>query len=312
MIIHAKPPKPWHRADSGSLPKKYASNPARPALRAAFNNTDPLQRFESPFPSDPVAQTLGTQSGQRWLMPYADMITVLLGLLLVLLATTHQTKTVAETKLRHFQAIAHQAQQSLAIRESEMTILAQKLSASLSPSPKPQTSADNTEQKSLQTAQNKISVENGQEGVVITLPETVVFAPGEAQLTSTALPTLNKLADIIRQKGQHVRVEGHTDNTPIATAEFPSNWELSTARATTIARYLVEKMGLPANQISAAGYGEYRPVAENSSDEGKRQNRRVAIVLLNEPLMAKRENNDVATLHSTTPFPQAEAFGSPP
>jgi flagellar motor protein MotB len=206
----------------------------------------------------------------------------------VLLASTHLKKTQAEDQLARVQTVAHQAQQSLAIRESEMAMLAQKLSASLTPDP--EKNGEKTLENASKTPQNElkndpksdISVQQGKEGVVITLSETVLFAPGEATLTPAALPTLGKLADIIRQKGKAVRVEGHTDNTPIATPAFPSNWELSTARATTSARYLVEKRGLPADQISAAGYGEYRPVAQNSTDEGKRQNRRVAIVLLDE------------------------------
>ena len=272
--------------------KGYASGGTRPSLNSALNETDPLQRLDNPFPVDPVAQSLGTQSGQRWLMPYADMITVLLGLLLVLLASTHLKKTQAEDQLARVQTVAHQAQQSLAIRESEMAMLAQKLSASLTPrTPEPEKTLENASKTPQNTLKNDvksdisvqpISVQQSGEGVVITLSETVLFAPGEATLTPAALPTLGKLAEIIRQKGKAVRVEGHTDNTPIATAAFPSNWELSTARATTIARYLVETRGLPADQISAAGYGEYRPVAQNSTDEGKRQNRRVAIVLLNE------------------------------
>jgi chemotaxis protein MotB len=79
-----------------------------------------------------------------------------------------------------------------------------------------------------------------------------------------------------------IRIEGHTDNTPIATSQYPSNWELSTARATHIVRYLVESGRWSPEKISAVGYGEFRPLVQNSSIEGKRKNRRVDIVILNE------------------------------
>ncbi|MDK2959817.1 MAG: chemotaxis protein MotB, partial [Bacillota bacterium] len=83
-------------------------------------------------------------------------------------------------------------------------------------------------------------------------------------------------------------VEGHTDNLPINTYRFPSNWELSTARATTVVRYLAEKHGIPPDRLSAAGYGEWRPVAPNDTPEHRAQNRRVDIVVLRTDL-AKQE-----------------------
>ncbi|MBM3792005.1 MAG: chemotaxis protein MotB, partial [Acidobacteria bacterium] len=78
-----------------------------------------------------------------------------------------------------------------------------------------------------------------------------------------------------------IRIEGHTDNVPIRTARFPSNWELSTSRATTICSYLVERFGFAPEELSAAGYGEFRPIDSNDTSEGRARNRRVDIVVLN-------------------------------
>jgi len=96
----------------------------------------------------------------------------------------------------------------------------------------------------------------------------------------------------------HVRVEGHTDNLPINTPKFPSNWELSTARATNCLRYLVERHRFPPEKISALGYAEYRPIATNTTADGRNKNRRVDIIVLapedssNEPMNRTGERTD--------------------
>jgi chemotaxis protein MotB len=91
---------------------------------------------------------------------------------------------------------------------------------------------------------------------------------------------LDTLVERLRTMPNEIRVEGHTDNIPIATALYPSNWELSSARATTVGRYLVEHSEVAPRRISAAGYGEFRPVAPNDSREGRARNRRVDLVVL--------------------------------
>jgi chemotaxis protein MotB len=79
----------------------------------------------------------------------------------------------------------------------------------------------------------------------------------------------------------YIRIEGHTDNLPISSSDFPSNWELSAARATNVVRFLLKEDGLPPDKISEAGYGEFRPIATNDSEAGRSRNRRVDIVILN-------------------------------
>ena len=116
-------------------------------------------------------------------------------------------------------------------------------------------------------------------GLVIHLPEFLFFATGEAQIRPEAEPLLDHLAAILKKIPNHVVVEGHTDDRPINTAQFPSNWELSVHRATNILRYLVEKDHLDPARFAAAGYGEYAPLASNDSEAGRRLNRRVDIVI---------------------------------
>jgi chemotaxis protein MotB len=111
-----------------------------------------------------------------------------------------------------------------------------------------------------------------------------------------ALAVVQRIAETLRPVGYGIRVEGHTDNTPIRTAQFPSNWELSTARATFLLQYLITA-GIPAPRLSAVGYGEYRPLASNDTPQGRASNRRVDLVVIGdaaqklEPQERKAEPN---------------------
>lgn len=119
-----------------------------------------------------------------------------------------------------------------------------------------------------------MQVQVGERGVMIALGEDVLFSAGSASLASQSVPPLDALASILAEMPYTIWVEGHTDNSPIATAAFPSNWELSAARATAVTRYLVER-GLAPQRLRAVGYGETQPRSSNDTAEGRSQNRRV-------------------------------------
>jgi chemotaxis protein MotB len=146
----------------------------------------------------------------------------------------------------------------------------------------------------------QVTVSQDDRGLVISFQERIFFDPGAAELTPKAHRTLDSLAKVLGTLHQPIRVEGHTDNTPIKTAIFPSNWELSTARATRIVRSLVERYHLSPQQLSAAGYGEFSPLSDNSTIEGKQKNRRVDIVILN-PLPTGTTRADRVTESSVSP-----------
>lgn len=117
-------------------------------------------------------------------------------------------------------------------------------------------------------------------GLVIRISEHVFFNSGEASIRPEMIPILNILAHSLEKIPNHIRIEGHTDNVPINTLKFPSNWELSTARATTIIRYLIDHFHYSPERLSATGYAEYYPIESNSTPEGRLQNRRVDFVIL--------------------------------
>jgi len=118
-------------------------------------------------------------------------------------------------------------------------------------------------------------------GLVISLGEESCFDSGSDQIKGEGRELLDALAPQLLARTSQVRIEGHTDPVPISTLRFPSNWELSTARATAIIRYLVEVHGLDPFQLIASGFAEYRPVAPNDTPDGRSRNRRVDIVVLN-------------------------------
>ncbi|MBI3080832.1 MAG: OmpA family protein [candidate division NC10 bacterium] len=119
--------------------------------------------------------------------------------------------------------------------------------------------------------------------LTVNLVEKILFDSGRAEIKPRGLEILKRVGDILKGvPDKVVRIEGHTDNVPIGAARrarFPTNWELSAARATVVARFLQDKVGLDPTRLSATGYGEYRPVAPNDSDEGRAQNRRIEIIL---------------------------------
>ena len=119
---------------------------------------------------------------------------------------------------------------------------------------------------------------------MITIPGEILFSSGKAELRWQSLRALAQVAENIKreignEEGWQIRIEGHTDNVPISTVKFESNWDLSMARALSIVKFFVENDFFPPDQLQAMGYGEFKPIAPNDTDENKRKNRRVEIRL---------------------------------
>lgn len=133
---------------------------------------------------------------------------------------------------------------------------------------------------SAQIARKEISMRREPDGLVISLREVGFFESGSAQMKTESQPAFDKIAAMLRARECRLRVEGHTDVVPIHNAQFSSNWELSTARATEIVRVMIVRDGFDAAHLSAAGYAEYHPIASNGGAEGRATNRRVDIVIM--------------------------------
>ena len=122
------------------------------------------------------------------------------------------------------------------------------------------------------------------EGFVISLKDLGFFNSGQAVLLSGASGKIRRIATVLAQHGLNLRVEGHSDDQPIHTPQFRSNWELSTARAMAVLMLLVDDSGIDPARVSVAGYGQYRPVADNATSEGRQMNRRVDLVVVGTPI----------------------------
>jgi chemotaxis protein MotB len=133
---------------------------------------------------------------------------------------------------------------------------------------------------SEQLKRNEVALLEGPDGLVVSLREIGFFESGSVQIRADALDTFGRIAKLLKDKACNLRVEGHTDDVPIHTKHFDSNWELSTARAINMVRSLIDDYKFPAERLSAAGFGEYHPLTTNATEVGRGINRRVDIVVL--------------------------------
>ena len=229
-------------------------------------------------------------SQDRWMVSYADFITLLFALFVVLFAFAKadqkkQTQ-VSESIDSAFNALGvfsgtNSASSQDHAASSMNTVMDENV---LSPA-RVKEDLDRLRrelEKSLssQVAAHSISMKMGRDGLVISLREAGFFSSGSATPRPDTIPTLRQISASLGQTPYDLRIEGHTDNVPIHTAEFDSNWELSSARATRIARIFIDMKAISPERISAAGYSEYHPAASNDTADGRSENRRVDLVVL--------------------------------
>ena len=127
---------------------------------------------------------------------------------------------------------------------------------------------------------DEVQTELTERGLVVHIMESALFKEGQSDLEPGALQILDIIYERLDNIPNHIRVEGHTDDRIIQTTVYPSNWELSTTRATSVVRYFIENYSFPSDKISALGYGEFRPIRPNNSIENRAKNRRVDMVIL--------------------------------
>jgi len=228
----------------------------------------------------------------RWLVSYADFITLLFGLFVVMFAFARadqkkqaQVSRAIDTAFRSMGVFSNAASQP-ANAADEATAPANAVMDEEVVSPArvkedlDRMRRDLAATLSTQIAEHAVSLEMGRDGLVISLRESGFFESGSAVPKPEALPTLRMIAAKLGPTPYDLRIEGHTDNVPIHNEQFDSNWELSAARATHIARLFLEMKAIPADRLSAAGYAEFHPVTRNDTPEGRAENRRVDLVVM--------------------------------
>lgn len=125
-----------------------------------------------------------------------------------------------------------------------------------------------------------VTVDMDKRGVFVDIKEAILFEPGSAEIKEDGLKVLERLKGIFNDFDNEIVIEGHTDDVPMNTPQFPSNWELSTGRAVAVLRYLAEEGDIEPTRLAATGYGEYRPIVPNDSVENRASNRRVNILII--------------------------------
>ena len=154
---------------------------------------------------------------------------------------------------------------------------------------------------------DRVDVENKRKGLVISLTGEILYQQGRADIRDQGREVLAMISDILRDVPNDIMIEGHTDDVPIRTDEFPSNWELSTARAVNVIKFLIEERNFEPARLSAAGYSEYRPVADNDTAEGRAENRRVEVVVLNSQYTVNNGSEAIEPNNTTAPSPNTAA-----
>ena len=228
------------------------------------------------------------ESQERWLVSYADFVTLLFAFFMVLFSSS----TVDQAKIRvlaaKFQSLARQPATEVTgdlepVREpadagpgdqalslAEMNAMADRIREELLP----------------EIEHGKIELSIQPRGLVMSLSESAFFTAGDAELQTSSNSTLKKVGMTLARMPGEIRLEGHTDDRPIHTHRYPSNWQLSAARAINMLKWLVKEHGISPRRLAAAGYGESRPLVPNDTAENRSKNQRVDIVVLNEAAAA--------------------------
>jgi chemotaxis protein MotB len=246
----------------------------------------------------------------RWLVSYADFVTLLFAFFVVMyaLAATNEIK---------YQAVSQSLESAFLEKKRQVIILEEALSERVdrvSPiklddewvadrKQLQQASEQLTQLLEEQISDNLVTVNKGNSWIELQMNSELLFLSGSADLAAESLPVLKKIAEVLKSLPNQVNIEGHTDNLPIGTSKFPSNWELSSARATTVVRDLI-KNGIEPPRLSAIGYGEFHPVADNRTEKGRFKNRRVGLLIISQDysrdrlMNANKQNGDGQDLNS--------------
>lgn len=233
---------------------------------------------ESKFRKKAEETKVETAGMMRWLLTYADMITLMLALFIILFAMS----TISRVKVQSF------AKSVSGGFDNVWSANQPPNGGTIGRQPHDSSSNIPEIQRQLERyvvqhhLQSQVQVHMDHRGLVITLlSDKSYYDSGSARLRPQTTRILDEVDRFLKKDTNLIRVEGNTDNVPIHTARYPTNWELSTARAVNVVRYLVERDGLNPTRISAAGYGQFRPRTSNGTPAGRQENRRVDIVLLN-------------------------------
>lgn len=222
------------------------------------------------------------ENAERWLLTYADLITLLLAFFIMMYTFSKQDVQKYQEVSARLKAIfaggTGIAQKGNISGTAPLELMPANSSTS-SNEIKQQIEQEIKTMANANGLKDNFSVFSDERGIIIRIMDKAFFDEGKADLKDSAKSILDKIVPVVKQINNHIRIEGHTDNVPIKTNEFKSNWELSVRRATEVVRHLIERGDVPPQRISATGYAEYRPVVNNDSAANRALNRRIEIIV---------------------------------
>jgi chemotaxis protein MotB len=233
------------------------------------------------------------ENSERWLLTYADLITLLLAFFIMMYTFSKQDAQKYQEVSTQLKAI-FSGGSGVAYKGSPSSgtaPIAIGAKGTTSDEIKKQLEQEIRTLANNNGNQDNISIFSDERGIVIRIMDKAFFDEGKADLKEKARSALDRIIPVVSQISNPISIEGHTDNVPISTNEFKSNWELSVRRSTEVVRYLIEKGGIRPQRISASGYAEHRPLAENDTPGNRAVNRRIEIIVARnalEPPITKR------------------------
>lgn len=250
------------------------------------------------------------ENHERWLVSYADFITLLFAFFVVM----YSISSVNEGKFRTVSDSIKAALNPVVSPSSTLTpfTIGQNKALSLKPTiedaKEPAIRRLRQIMRSLkeETHLEIITLKELTNGdIVLTLPDTVLFRSGESVLRPEARPFIQAISEVLIELNRHARIEGHTDNVPISTVQFSSNWELSAIRAVTVVRTLSEQYGVQSDHLTAVGHADSRSITDNLTPENRAKNRRVEIVV-------QERKTTPEPIEQAEPRTALEMFGASP
>jgi len=231
----------------------------------------------------------GHENSERWLITYADLITLLMVFFVVLYsmskADTEKFQRISLSLEKAFNVDVLTATDAVSAGGDQSGALVVSMSQESTGASDAVVAEASRIRAQLETITTEgpapdVAVIATKEGVVVRISGSFLFDSGRAELKPAAIPILDQLSKDLRGMSNDVRVDGHTDNIPVDSPRYATNWELSTARAVTVARFLAEIGQVPASRLGATGYGEFHPLGPNDTREQRALNRRVEIRIL--------------------------------
>ncbi len=213
----------------------------------------------------------------RYLITYADLITLLLGLFIILYAISNVDAAKYEKISVAMGSVFGSEKFRIDVDTPTQFIRGEEVVIK----PMELLRTELTDIINVNELDKSVSIEDNQRGVTIRILDDILFVSGDADLNIRAKEVLSLISSIIKKIPNDIRVEGHTDNVQINSAKFPSNWHLSISRALNTAYYLIQTEEIDPDKVSVVGYAEYNPIEDNSTLEGRSKNRRVDIIVIN-------------------------------